>query len=247
MSMCVAPPVRLRGVGAQPALALYTPQRWPPEHRTVTVRFLDGAASLRERVRTLVGGAWNRASGLQFAFVERAPSDVRITFAGAGNWCYPGTYCLNVPEPEPTMCLSSVTESVPARGVILHEFGHAAGYCHEQQSPNAAIPWDLPAVYAHYAAHGWDKAMVDAQVLWRLGEDVCEAGAYDAESVMHYFIPPALVLDRLARGGNDVLSGGDVAMARHWYGDPPALPEPASPPGVAQHRWFLPVIRAGGK
>ena len=247
MSMCVAPPARLMRAGMAPSLALYKPQQWPAEHRVVTVRFLDGVTAVRERVRQLVEAAWNRASGLQFRFVDAAPADVRVSFEGAGNWCYPGTYSLAVPEPEPTMVLSSVTASTPARGVILHEFGHACGYLHEQQSPSAQIPWDVEAVYAYYAKHGWDKAMVDAQVLWRLGEEVCEAGAYDAASVMHYFIPPALVLDRLARGGKDVLSGGDVAMARHWYGDPPALPEPASPPGVAQRWWFLPVIRAGGK
>lgn len=247
MSMCVAPPARFMRAGMAPALALYRPQQWPAERRRITVRFVDGNQVQQATVRLLVLNVWNRTSGLQFEFVEDAPADIRVSFEGGGNWCYPGTYSLFVPEPEPTMVLSSVTASTPARGVVLHEFGHACGYLHEQQSPNAQIPWDVEAVYRYYEAHGWSREMTDAQVLWRIGEEVAEAGVYDAASIMHYYVPPALVLDRLARGGKDVLSGGDVAMARHWYGDPPALPEPASPPGVAQRWWFLPVIRAGGK
>ncbi len=225
-----------------PSLALYKPQRWPAEHRTITVRFVDGAALLRDRVRTLVQTVWNRTSGLQFAFVDDAPADVRVSFAGAANWCYPGNYALGVPEPEPTMLLGSVTATVPALGTILHEFGHACGYLHEQQSPNALIPWDVEAVYEYYRRCGWDRQMVDAQVLWRIGEDVAEAGTYDPDSIMHYRIPPELVLDRVARGGASVLSEGDRQMAQHWYGPPPTLP-PA--PVVEKHSYFFPIVRRG--
>lgn len=241
-AMCVLPPAQASPSGAL-ELALYRPYQWPPEHRTVTVRFLDGGPTQHTIVRVLVEGAWNRASGLQFAFVD-GPADVRITFQGVGNWCYPGTYGLALPQEEETMCLSGVRQDstvADIRRIVLHEFGHACGYLHEQQSPNAEIPWDVPAVYAYYRARGWDKTMTDSQVLARTGEEVAEAGSYDFLSVMHYHIPAELVLDRVARGGSDRLSAGDVAMARHWYGDPPAVPEPP-PVEPPKWSWFIPYV-----
>lgn len=242
-SMCVAPPGE-RHPGAL-RLALYRPYQWPEWRRLVTVRFLDGGPGQRATVRLLVEQIWNRTSGLQFAFVEGAPSDVRVSFYGAGNWCYPGTYALGVPEPGETMCLSGVNaDSTVAdiRRIVLHEFGHACGYLHEQQSPNSEIPWDVPAVYAYYRARGWDKTMTDSQVLARTGEEVAEAGTYDTGSIMHYVIPAELVLDRVARGGADRLSPEDIAMAQAWYGPPP----PVSPAGSSEQQTFVPVIRARG-
>lgn len=246
-TICVAPPY-MEHPGDTLELALYTPQRWPAERRTVTVRFVDGDQVQQAAVRVLVRQFWNRASGLQFVFVDEPPADVRVTFLQAGNWSHPGNYCLDVPEPLPTMCLSAVqSESrlADVRRVVLHEFGHACGYLHEQQSPNAAIPWDVPAVYAYFEERGWDKYMVDSQVLVTMPPMVAEAGSYDERSVMHYIFPAELMLDRVARGGGTMLSSGDLQMAKHWYGDPPAEPGPASPPDSWQ--WHLPVIRAGGK
>lgn len=235
MSICVAPPVRLLPSGTTPDAVIYRAHRWPAGTTRVTVRFLDGSELLRERVRRTVRETWNRACAVQFIFVETAPADVRVSFAGAGNWCYPGTIAQLIEQEQASMNLGSVTDSTMAFDVIQHEFGHALGLLHEQQSPNSAIPWDVPAVYAYYARMGWDKQKVDAHVLYRMGEEVCEAGAYDPASIMHYWVPPELVLDRVARGGAAVLSAADRHMVRTWYGPPPAQPQP--------HNLYLPIIR----
>lgn len=197
---------------------------WPAEQRTVTVRFLGGDAGVREKVRWLVDTGWNTASGLQFVWTD-GPAMVRVGFAPTGNWSYVGASALLIPEPQPTLNLHlNVWDSLDAmRQAVHHEFGHAAGLRHEHEHPQARIPWDVPAVYAWFAACGWTREMVDAFVLHPESGAGVLPGTYDPASVMHYYIPPELVLDRVRRGGATELSAGDRAFVRRLYGPPPGV------------------------
>lgn len=204
-------------------LASFRQYRW--DTRTVRVLWLNGDPNVQARVQAVVECGWNRASALQFVWVDSEPAEIRVMFEPGASWSYVGMMALSVSGPTMQLALHRDSSDTDVRRTALHEFGHASGYLHEQASPHVAIPWDLPAVYAYYRQRGWDAEMVDRQVLRREGEDVADAGTYDTESVLHYYIPAELVLDRVARGGATQLSEQDKAMARTWYGPPPDQPQ----------------------
>lgn len=218
----------MRGHGSGDRLALWARYRWT-DRGALRVRFLDGDPWVWERVASVITGegGWNYACGLPFIFDQSPQAEIRVSFTPGASWSQVGNYVLSLPQTQPTMqlgWLNAATVDGEVRRVTLHEFGHALGFIHEHSSPAQQIPWDKPAVYAWYARRmGWSEAQVDTQVL-APHTDMVEAGTYDAESIMHYYIPPDLVLDRKARGGATVLSAGDRAMAEQWYGSPDARP-----------------------
>lgn len=131
--------------------------------------------------------------------------------------------------------LTADTPLVEYYRVVLHEAGHALGFIHEHQSPYLDIPWDYDKVYAYYLkTNGWDKRMVDRNVLHRYGKEEVEASEGDPRSIMCYLIDPLFLTDPLLNiGGNTELSALDKQKAREWYGDPPV------------RNAFLPVVAHG--
>jgi len=221
---------------AQAAGVALRPALWVA--RRVGVRFLGGETWQRVTVAFTVRAGWNQASALQFVFDDAPDAPVRVTFEPGTSWCMPGSAALGAPPHRPTMNLgftqqTSVRETTR---LILHEFGHALGLMHEHQHPGVLIPWDLPALYAHYArVSGWTPEMVDAQVVRPLAAEVAACTAYDAQSIMAYALPAELLTDASwAHAGNAELSAGDRATVEELYGPLPA--------GEAA-RMFLPIVR----
>jgi hypothetical protein len=83
------------------------------------------------------------------------------------------------------------------RLIAVHEFGYALGFSHEHNRNNTPAECS-----AREKPQGTDG-------------DV-KFGPWDAESVLNY-------CNRLS--GNGVLSQGDIAMVKHYYGDPDAVVE----------------------
>jgi hypothetical protein len=161
---------------------------------------------------------------------------IRIAFVeGQGNKSNVGTDCAGVPQSRSTMNLqpSDLVDSRRARGVTIHEFGHAIGAIHEHQSPTGSIPWNKQAVYDYYARFGWDQAKVDFNVLRRYDQSIVRASAFDTKSVMLYPIPEEHVTDKTKAvpGWNYDLSAMDIAWVRQVYGMPP-LGAGITPPPV---------------
>lgn len=130
--------------------------------------------------------------------------------------------------------LDSSTPEHEFRRVLTHEFGHALGFIHEHQSPAAEIPWNEPAVYAHYLAQGWTEEMVKANVLDGWDADECtNFSAYDPQSIMAYWMAEDWVTDKsYAHPVNTMLSASDRQLAAQVYG----------PPGKPWRKMILPIV-----
>lgn len=201
---------------------------WPKElgapagvWRRIGVRFLNGSAWQHEQVIEVLQGAlgWNAVCGAQFVFGDDACAPVRVTFDAGSSWSQPGTYGRYGPFDRATLNLGWLLPSVAAgerRRIVLHEFGHALALEHEHSHPGVVIPWNRPAVYAYYLrTNGWPPAVVEAQVLAPLAQEIALTGAYDAQSIMGYQIPAEFVTDASwAHAGVATLSAGDVRFVQ---------------------------------
>jgi serralysin len=96
----------------------------------ITLRFLEGAPELRQRVQA-VAEEWTKLANLSLDFRNSGATDIRIAFMeGRGSWSYLGAMCRQIPEPQPTMNYGWLTPDSgddELRRVVLHEFGHALG------------------------------------------------------------------------------------------------------------------------
>lgn len=207
--------------------------KWSDAVRELEVCFLEPFDPVvAQRVKEVIEGpwGWNRVSGMQFVFKQDPMADIRISFErGTGSWSFVGTDCLRVAADRPTMnfgWLRADTNLVEFHRVVLHEFGHALGLLHEHQSPYMDIPWDYDKVYAYYLkTNGWNKELVDHNVLRRYDKDAVDATEGDPKSIMCYLIDPLFLTDPMLNiGGNTELSLLDKQKMREMYGDPPVLP-----------------------
>lgn len=188
------------------------------------VRFLDGPSGLHGQVMAAAAD-WTDGAALSFTVVTSGDADIRVTFAGAGNWSALGTMSRETemfPAGEPTMCLGEVPGAPPQRVARLarHEFGHAIGLIHEHSSPAAGINWNRPAVRAALAGppNHWSPQEVADNVFARYRSEQTQFTAFDPHSVMLYAFPPAWTIDGLAFPENTDLSAQDRAFVRQIYG-----------------------------
>jgi hypothetical protein len=213
-------PLRAAATG-RPRAAVERFKLWE-NGRTLRVRFLDGSATVQDKVRA-IAREWEDVVNLTLRFVTSGAAEIRISFAEEGfSWSTVGTDALTVPRAEPTMnfgWLEPDTELTEYQRVVRHEFGHALGMIHEHQNPRAAgkIPWDEPKVYAYYARQGWTEEDVDSNLFEVYDTDTTNSTAYDPTSIMHYAIPEQLTIGTYSVGWNTELSPTDIAFMRSQY------------------------------
>ena len=83
---------------------------------------------------------------------------------------------------------------------MMHEFGHVLGLIHENQNPNAKLPWDRDAVFRQMAGppNFWSRATVERSIL--APEKISGYRAFDPDSIMMFPFAGNLFTDGVGAG-----------------------------------------------
>lgn len=196
---------------------------------TLRVRMDGGSALVRSKV-VRYANEWTRFANIHFNFIGSGDAEIIVTFGNDGkSWSYVGRDCIddgrrfggNFTQLGTTHFgwFDDATPENEFSRVIVHEFGHALGFVHEQSHPDAGIPWDREAVYAFYGGppNNWDRAQVDRDVFEISDRNQTQFTSYDRTSIMQYSISNELTIGDFEIGWNTNLSATDKAFARLMY------------------------------
>jgi serralysin len=204
--------------------ALLKEASWGP-NPDITIAFLEGSASLRDRVKE-AANLWISDGGAKVNLIfqnDAATADIRIAFAqGRGSWSYLGTQCKTIATHKPTMnygWLNDGSSDSEVSSVVLHEFGHALGLIHEHQNPKQGINWDRDAVIADLSGppNNWDPATIEHNMFRKYDMNAVIATSTDKDSIMMYQIPEHWTLDDFSTDFNPTLSARDKQLIREIY------------------------------
>jgi hypothetical protein len=189
-------------------IAVLTSKYWGPTPRQLTVSFLESTpADLRARIISHMN-AWTKTACISFVATS-GTGDVRISRGPGGYYSYLGTDILHIPRNRQTMNLEAFTMNTPEseyKRVVRHETGHTLGAPHEHMRKALVARIDPQKAYAYFLrTQGWNKAMVDAQVLTPLSEVSLMSTPADQTSIMCYQLPGSITRD-----GTPILGGVDI-------------------------------------
>jgi len=217
-------------------IAVLTAKYWGPTPRQLTVSFMESTpGDLRSRIIAHMN-EWTSTACI--SFVETSGTgDVRISREGSGYWSYLGTDIKLIPQNRPTMNLQEFSMSTPEseyKRVVRHETGHTLGFPHEHMRKGLIARIDPKKAYQYFLTNqGWDKAMVDAQVLTPLDQSSLMGTPEDQTSIMCYQLPASITKDgKPIIGGTDI-NPTDFAFAGRIYPKPGAVAQAAAPKGDA--------------
>ena len=217
------------GVSDPMSIAVMTAKYFGPSPRQLTVSFMETTpADLRARIINHMN-AWTQSGCI--SFVETSGTgDVRISREGNGYWSYLGTDVLLIPKNRPTMNLQAFTMNTREseyKRVVRHETGHTLGFPHEHMRKELIARIDPKKAYLFFLAdQGWNKAMVDAQVLRPLDQASILGTAPDQTSIMCYQLPASITKDgKPVIGGTDI-NTTDYKFAGQIYPKPGTIASP---------------------
>ena len=226
------------------SLIRYIEKKWV--NRTVLhYHFLDGALPAAWRgdaqQRKVVDdsfAAWKTLGiGLEFQKVtDPNDAEIRIGFEPGSSWSLVGRDAIDFAPntSERTMNFGWDLTTNYGGDTALHEIGHALGFPHEHQNPNAGIAWDETAVYTFFAGapNFWHPNKTHHNVIRKISPTAVHGSAWDRDSIMHYQFPAGLIFvpqefqhnPLIPQGG---LSPADIAEVLKFYpgGTQPTLPE----------------------
>jgi hypothetical protein len=190
------------------ALTVLTSKYWGPTPRRLTVSFMENTpANLKVRIVSHMN-AWTRTGCI--SFVETSGiGNIRISRRAGGYWSYLGTDVLLIPSNRPTMNLEGFSMNTPESEfirVVRHETGHTLGFPHEHMRRELVNRIDPQKAYEYFQrTQGWDKRMVDQQVLTPLDVRSIMGTPADQNSIMCYHLPGSITRD-----GQPILGGKDI-------------------------------------
>jgi hypothetical protein len=193
---------------------------WKPGTQ-LHVKFLHGEPWIQQKVAEYAQ-EWTRSANLSFVFDNHPRSQIRIAFLDDGSWSAVGLMALDrkrYPLYKPTMNFGWLSADLPEDAfahVVLHEFGHALGMLHEHQGPATGIRWNTRAIIDDLAGR-WTREQIDSQILLRYAGTETQFTAFDAESIMLYWIPAHWTVDSQAFPQHSTLSHADKAFIRSCY------------------------------
>ncbi|MBY0274248.1 TIR domain-containing protein [Candidatus Binatia bacterium] len=210
-----------------------------PNGSTIRFGFLDGTPAQRTMVRELVD-EWLHDTGLHSEFVDPDAADVRVSFEREESWSYLGTNARSAPKGEPTLMLGfSKSAGEEARHYARHEIGHVFGLIHEQQNPNARLPWDLEAISKSTGLAPPDvEALVEPL---RKDDPFYQAKPFDPYSIMTYPLPAGSVRGGFEFPTTTTLSMGDHAFMTRLY---PRQESATAGPGMPSGAALVPTVDA---
>ena len=208
-------------------LVTATEKMWNPgDVITVFLATANGSDFIRDQVKQFAR-VWEQHANIKFDFItDFKAATIKVGFFKTQqSWSWIGRDVLFNPLHFYTMnfgWFDDATLPEEFSRTVTHEFGHALGFMHEQQSPASPLQWDLPKTYAYFKTENkWDAAMVDAQIINKLNQNSTNYSAYDRFSIMHYYIPDDLLMSGSGAPVNNWLSAIDKQYARFWYPSPP--------------------------
>lgn len=169
----------------------------------IDIYFLDGTEEQKDFVKKHCI-EWTKYANLKFNFtVNRAQSDIRITFRSRFSQSYIGTDALFIPKDEPTMYFGWLD-----RGTVIHEFGHAIGLLHEHQNPEGGIIWDEEAVIKDLSGppNSWSIEKIRRNVLNKLNPKTLHGTVFDEHSIMIYPIPQHWI-----KNGKEIQTNSEIS------------------------------------
>lgn len=197
--------------------------------------FLDSPASWRgaENQKQGVRNAFKKWKsldiGLQFVEVEQAnTAEIRIGFKTGGSWSYVGRDAIDlVGDPNlRTMNFGWDVTTPYGKDTALHEIGHALGFPHEHQNPNAGIVWDVDAVNNYFSGppNNWDEGKIFHNILRKISSAEVDGSNWDKDSIMHYQFGAGLIKSPSLYKTNPLLpaaglSTADIKEVRKFYPD----------------------------
>jgi serralysin len=202
-------------------LGLLKSAKWQPGE-VIRISFLDGTETQKQLVKKLAVAWIDNLANLHFSWVnDTAASDIRITFRYPGSWSVVGNSCRMIPKDQATMNFGWLTPDLAeedARGVILHEFGHALGLIHEHQRLDPA-GWARQTVLDDLsrAPNRWDTETIEQNVFETQPPNSVDGSELDTTSIMMYEIPASWRTDGYSAGENKDLSPIDRAFIRKLY------------------------------